>query len=598
MADLIAQGARPEHNWRRPLPTDQPVVIGRDAPPWSTAWDDFISRRHATLTWCNGELEVQKLPASRNPIYVKGEPTAHFRLKAGGRFVIGETTFTVVDDAQLVSRPRSREVKKRNFTATELKQLQVRDAARQIDILSHLPAVVSKAADERELFVGLVNLLLAGIKQATAAALVAVEEVPGNVEPVVRVLAWERQQATATSFQPSSRLIVEALSQQETVLHVWADAESSSNSCGNTYTQDASVDWAFCTPLRSEVSKGWGIYLTGTFGGDQANSILAERDPAALVDDLKFTELVAAIWSSLQLVNVLKHRQASLSQFFSPTVLATLSNADPDVVLKPRKTEVTVLFCDLRGFSREAEKRELLALLEGVSKALGVMTQHILKAGGVIGDFHGDAAMGFWGWPMSQPDAVQRACLAALEIRLRFEEMAGQAEQALANFRVGIGIATGPAVAGKIGTVDQVKVTVFGPVVNLASRLEGMTKILGVPILLDENTATLARQQLQPGQARVRRLARVRPYGMETASWVSELLPPVARQPLLTDAHLADFEAAVDALLGGMWPRALELLHRLPPTDQGKDFLTEFIIRNKRTPPADWDGVIEMSSKT
>ncbi len=79
----------------------------------------------------------------------------------------------------------------------------------------------------------------------------------------------------------------------------------------------------------------------------------------------------------------------------------------------------------------------------------------------MVGDFHGDAAMGFWGWPLPQTDAVVRACRAALAIRSAFE--AAEAGSPLADFRIGIGIASGRAVAGKIGTIDQVKVTVFGP---------------------------------------------------------------------------------------------------------------------------------------
>ena len=110
-------------------------------------------------------------------------------------------------------------------------------------------------------------------------------------------------------------------------------------------------------------------------------------------------------------------------------------------------------------------------------------------------------------------------------------------------------MATGRAVAGKIGTVDQVKVTVFGPVVNLASRLEGMTKILQAPILLDEATARIVRQQVPRDVARVRRLAIVRPYGLDTPLEVSELLPPVSQYPELTDEHLEYYEAALDAFL-------------------------------------------------
>jgi len=107
---------------------------------------------------------------------------------------------------------------------------------------------------------------------------------------------------------------------------------------------------------------------------------------------------------------------------------------------------VAVLFCDLRGFSRETERHadDLLGLLQRVSNALGVMTRHIRQQGGVVGDFQGDAAMGFWGWPLPQKDAVLRTCSAALAVRAEFEATEG--------FHAGIGVATGRA--------DQ-KVTVF-----------------------------------------------------------------------------------------------------------------------------------------
>ena len=81
-----------------------------------------------------------------------------------------------------------------------------------------------------------------------------------------------------------------------------------------------------------------------------------------------------------------------------------------------------MLFCDLRGFSLRSEKGagDLLGLLRRVSTALGVMTHQILDHGGVVGDFHGDAAMGFWGWPIAQADAAAKAATAALEIRAEF----------------------------------------------------------------------------------------------------------------------------------------------------------------------------------
>jgi adenylate cyclase len=280
-------------------------------------------------------------------------------------------------------------------------------------------------------------------------------------------------------------------------------------------------------------------------------------------------------------------------------VLNTLSIEDPDMVLAPRETEISVLFCDLRGFSRHSEHHadSLLELLNRVSKALGVMTHHILEQGGVVGDFQGDAAMGFWGWPLAQPDAVLRTCRAALAIRREFEAAAKEPHSPLAGFHAGIGVATGKAVAGKIGTVDHVKVTVFGPVVNLASRLEGMTKILRAPILLDEATARAVREHVPRDAARVRRLAIVRPYGMDASLEVSELLPPASQYPLLTDEHLATSEAALDAFLAGRWSSAYELLHRMPAEDQVADFLTVYIAKNNRMPPPGWDGVIALESK-
>jgi 2,4-dienoyl-CoA reductase-like NADH-dependent reductase (Old Yellow Enzyme family) len=105
------------------------------------------------------------------------------------------------------------------------------------------------------------------------------------------------------------------------------------------------------------------------------------------------------------------------------------------------------------------------------------------------------------------------------------------------------------------------------------------------------------REQVPPDVARVRRLAVVRPYGLDAPLEVSELLPPAAEMPELSDEHLGFYESALDAFLSGAWPEALELLHRIPTEDQVKDFLTVYIAQNNRTPPADWDGVIPLESK-
>ena len=358
------------------------------------------------------------------------------------------------------------------------------------------------------------------------------------------------------------------------------------------------IDWSFCTPVGGADAEGWAIYVFGEFGYVGSSSPPSVNSPDLLAD-LKFTELVASILGALRQVRSLQRKQAVLSQFFSPVVIESLADDDPEVVLAPRQTDVSVLFCDLRGFSLESERNadDLMGLLERVSKALRVMTYHIMDSGGVVGDFQGDAAMGFWGWPINQGDSARRACLAALEIRTQFEANARRQGHALANFKMGIGIASGSAVAGKIGTIDQAKVSVFGPVVNLAARLEGMTKILHAPILIDETTARLARLQLPPEQARFRRLARIKPYGMDQAQEVTELLPPEVNWPQLSNEHILSYESALDSLHEGRWSEALGFLSRVPPEDQVKDFLTVFIAQHNRTPPDGWNGVIPLTRK-
>ncbi len=158
-------------------------------------------------------------------------------------------------------------------------------------------------------------------------------------------------------------------------------------------------------------------------------------------------------------------------------------------------------------------------------------------------------------------------------------------------------MASGRAVAGKIGTADQVKVTAFGPVVNLASRLENMTKQLNASILIDAETARHIRTAPDARDARVRRLAVVRPYGMEAAIEINELLPPEDEYPLLSDAHIRSYEAAVDAFIAGDWALAWEKLHEVPASDPSKDFLTMYIAARNRIAPSDWDGVIQSESK-
>lgn len=591
MPELIAQGTEPDYRWRRQLSPGVVFTLGRHAASWSIPWDDRISRRHVQARWQDGRLEVVKLPEARNPVYFRGRQTERCWLRPGEHFVIGQTTFTLTDAKVQVSSQDPPPFSEQTYSADYLQGLRFRHADQRIDALSRLPRLILSAGSDSELCVRLVNALLSGIPRARSVAIVVSAAVDPRGEQM-DVLHWDRRPPSDEDFSPSGRLIREAVDRQVSRLHVWRKSSGEL-----AFTQAENVDWAFCTPVPGDACRGWALYVSGRFADDDPSG--AAADPQSLQDDLKFAEVAAATLGNLRSLRLLERRQVSLGQFFSPLVLETLAGQDPEQVLAPREADVSVLFCDLRGFSQQSEQAgdHLLELLNRVSDALGVMTHHILQEGGVVGDFHGDSAMGFWGWPLEQTDAAQRACRAALGIRASFAQAAGHDQRRLAGFRIGIGIASGRAVAGKIGTVDQVKVTVFGPVVNLASRLETMTKHLRAPILIDQATAQSLRQAAELTWARVRRVAKVLPYGMQSGLEVSELLPAQADYPQLQDHHLQAYEAALDALQAGDWPAAFELLHQVPAEDRVKDFLTVFIAQHNRTAPPDWRGFIPLSSK-
>ena len=596
MADLIAQGNEPQQRWRRPLPAGERLPLGRGEGSLAVPWDKKVSRQHAELRWNDGVLLVHRLPSARNAILFRGQELNTFEIKPGEHFQIGETTFTLADDRVDFGAHVPPPIDQKTYAFKEIQAARYRDADLRIDVLSKLPNLISGADDDDELFIRLVNMLLAGIPRADGVALVAVDPV-GKDRPQIHVLHYDFQRPKpGGNFRPSEQLILQSIRQGKSVSYVWCGTEDSSSL--PEFTMTGGIDWSFCTPVNGEDAEGWAIYAFGRFGLDGHGGPPSVDSPDLLAD-LKFTELVASILAALRQVRRLQRKQAVLSQFFSPVVIESLAGADPEVVLAPRQTEVSVLFCDLRGFSLESERNadDLMGLLERVSKALRVMTYHIMDTGGVVGDFQGDAAMGFWGWPIDQGDSARRACLAALEIRTQFEANARRQGHPLANFKMGIGIASGTAVAGKIGTIDQAKVSVFGPVVNLASRLEGMTKILHAPILLDEATARLARAQVPPEMARFRRLAKIKPYGLDIPQEVTELLPPESTDPALTDEHIRSYESALDSLLAGRWSEALSFLSRVPSEDQVKDFLTVFIAQHNRIPPDGWNGVIPLTRK-
>jgi adenylate cyclase len=173
---------------------------------------------------------------------------------------------------------------------------------------------------------------------------------------------------------------------------------------------------------------------------------------------------------------------------FLPRQVADRVIASGHNALAPVEREVTVLFSDIRGFTALSEglsPREVLRMLDDY---FGRMSQVVKGHDGVVGKFLGDGMLAFWGVPDRLEDHAVRAVRAARDMRRVLAELnAHRAVSGLAPLKVGIGIHTGNVAAGMLGQL-QAEYTVIGDAVNVASRVEGLTKEHGVDLLISETT--------------------------------------------------------------------------------------------------------------
>lgn len=631
VVELVCQGVDGQM-LRQPLIEGQPIRIGRaPASGWAIEWDRSISREHADLIWQHGKLSVSCLPTAANPIKLQGNPIRAIVVGASEVFEIGQSKFFVdVSHMQLANvatrtveldlnpplatplpsaegEPeldfQTQEIEEPaeefSYDANELTSVSFGDLERQMEALANLPRLISGSTSDVDLALVLCELLLEAIPPAIAVAIVLFEDADvllmqkdddTNADiPKPKLMRVQTRDDFEGRFTPSRRLLRKALRRGESVMHIVGDVQS------NEFTMASSLDWAFCAPITAESCFGWCLYVSGS-GPRKGCSFVTEE---SLKGDLRFTQLVAQFIGSIRTVRSLQDQKTQMSAFFSPKVVENLTKkGGVGDVLSPSERDITVLFCDVRGFSRKSEqlREDLHKLLESVKAALGAMTCGILEFDGAIADFQGDAALGFWGWPTPLPDGPMAACRAAFSILGAFALPPGQ-QGLLEGFSCGVGIAHGRAIAGQIGTAQQAKIGVFGPIVNQGSRIEGLTRQFGVGICIDESTANFVRRLMPPEEGRCRRLARLRPKGMDTSLLIYELLPPEVEGGLVSDTSMLNYEAALDLVIAGRWGEAVERLNAIPDDDGPKQFLLAQMAKFHGTPPTDWDGAFRLDSK-
>ncbi len=207
-----------------------------------------------------------------------------------------------------------------------------------------------------------------------------------------------------------------------------------------------------------------------------------------------------------------------------------------------QRVELAVLFADLRGFTSAAEGLTPVELVDALNQVLSRMAACVETMGGLVDKFVGDAVMALFGTETTPRQAARAAVRSALLMHAELERL-NRHEGKLGELRLGVGVHFGPAVLGLIGSAQHRSYTALGGTVNLASRMEGMTKPLGASVLISGEVV----QHLDPGDFVLRALGRYAPKGAAIPLECFDVMGE-ARDASLTDALQAELVASADAV--------------------------------------------------
>ncbi len=328
------------------------------------------------------------------------------------------------------------------------------------------------------------------------------------------------------------------------------------------------------------------------------------------------TSFVGMFWQLIEEQRQKGRIKGMFGAYVSPALVERMVESGEDPQLGGVEENITAYFSDIQSFSTFSEKLSPPRLVSLMNEYLTACTDIVQAEGGTLDKYIGDAVVAIYGAPLALPDHPLRACVAALRVHRRVAELrdkwkyeTGQWPQIVHELQTRIGLNTGPAVVGNMGSLTRFNYTMMGDNVNLAARMESGAKSWGVYSMCTEATRS-ACVALDAERVIFRPLGRIVVKGRSQAVPIHEL---VALKEDITDRTrecIALFEQALERYYARDWDGALTLFRRsaeLEPNQPGVTVgvssnpsqIYQHIVEEMRQQPLppDWDGVYVMKEK-
>ena len=307
-----------------------------------------------------------------------------------------------------------------------------------------------------------------------------------------------------------------------------------------------------------------------------------------------------------RMVEQLRHKERireTFGRYIDPRVVEGLINQPKLAAAEGQRRVMTVMFCDMKGFTTLSEGMTPQGLVKVMNRYLSTMSEPIRRHGGVIDKYIGDAIMAYWGPPfVDETDEGQFACLAAVEMIKRIGTLRKEVTELLGvrvlptECDVRIGIATGEALVGSIGSEIMMNYTIMGDTVNLAARLEAANKLYGSRSLIAEATVAKTDETIQ-----FREIDRLMVAGQTQPQAVFELLGRKDELTAKQDLLRTRYADGLLAYRAQRWDEARAAFHAVleaVPTDgPSATLLSRIDHLQQHAPGADWDGSWRLENK-